>query len=104
MDDLKSAINFVKDKGYSTMGLQGDSLGGLVSILSYNSEIKAMVLWAPVTYKKVSGVLKKEGAKKELEEKGYVLKEKDGRTFKFPKSYFDIRENINQEKCPSRSQ
>ena len=106
VDDLRSAIKFVKTKGYSNMGLHGDSLGGLVSVLTYNPEIKAMLLWSPVTHSKIPTPLKDEDAQKELEEKGYITKQKDGREFKFPKEYFEFRKNINQEeilskiKCP----
>lgn len=44
VDDLKSAINFVKQKGYSNIGLLGLSLGGLCSILAYDENIKTRVL------------------------------------------------------------
>lgn len=106
IDDLKSAINFVKDQGYSIIGLHGDSLGALVSILAYNSEIKAMLLWAPVTAGTNPSLLRKEGVSEELEEKGYIIKEKDGKQFKFPKEYFEFRKKVNQKemlsviKCP----
>ncbi|MCK5600868.1 alpha/beta hydrolase [Candidatus Pacearchaeota archaeon] len=106
VDDLKSAIKFAKGQGYSNIGLQGDSLGGLVSILAYNSEITAMLLTAPVTAGASPSLLRKEGVSEELEEKGYIIKEKDGKQFKFPKEYFEFRKNVNQEeilstiKCP----
>ena len=38
VDDLKSAINFIQEKGFSRIGLIGESLGGLVSLLAYNSK------------------------------------------------------------------
>jgi len=60
VDDLKSAINFVKQKSYSNIGLLGLSLGGLCSILAYDENIKTMVLWAPVTKAKTLSKLKEE--------------------------------------------
>jgi len=48
IEDLNSAIEFVKNKGYKKIGLVGQSFGGAVSILGYSKEIKTMVLWNPV--------------------------------------------------------
>lgn len=103
IEDLKAAIEYVQDAGYSNIGLQGDSLGGLVSILNYAPEIKAMVLWAPVTSKKVPTPLTDENARKELEEKGYITinKIKDNTTFRLPQQYFDERLAVDQEKILS---
>ncbi|MCH7568674.1 MAG: alpha/beta fold hydrolase [Nanoarchaeota archaeon] len=104
VDDLKSAINFIKNKGYDKLGLIGGSLGGLISLSVYNEDVKAMVLFAPVT----KGKTPSEYAewKKSIEEKGFVLKEKDGRVFNISRDYIKERESINQEellskvKCP----
>lgn len=99
IDDLKSAIKFVKDKGYKKIGLQGESLGGLVSIFAYNKDICTMVLWAPVTKpEKVEPSIVQEGAsREELEKKGFIVKKKDGREFVIPKKCFEERENFNRE-------
>ncbi|SRR6056297_672065 len=51
INDLGSAIKFVKRKGYKKIALLGYSLGGLVSLKNYGPEIKTMVLWAPLTDK-----------------------------------------------------
>ncbi len=105
VDDLKSAIKFVKGKGYKKIGLQGESLGGLVSILAHNAGIKAMVLWAPVTEKKknVDKVLAQEGlSKEEFERIGHIVKKKDGKDFVIPKKYFEERIAVNQKKILSK--
>ena len=105
VDDLKGAIEFVKGKGFERIGLHGESLGGLVSILAYSEEIKAMVLWASVTEKKdmLESVLKQEGfSKEEFEKLGCIVKKKDEKEFIIPKKYFEERINIDQEKMLSK--
>jgi len=105
IDDLKSAIKFMKNKGYGEIGLLGESLGGLISILCYSQDIRTIILFAPVTASKKSSIFE-EGMEKELAEKGFATKHKDGKIFKIPKEYFEARDNINQEeilskiKCP----
>lgn len=105
VDDLKGAIEFVKGEGFEKIGLHGESLGGLVSILAYSKEIKAMVLWAPVSSKaeRLEAVLTQEGfSREEFEEKGYIVKKKNGQEFIIPKKYFEERINIDQEKMLSK--
>lgn len=105
VDDLKSAIEFVKGKGYKRIGLQGESLGGLVSCLAYTNDIKTMVLWAPVTEKKdkLKEVFEQEGySKEEFEKIGYITKEKNGQKFTIPKKYFKERMAVNQTEMLSR--
>ncbi len=101
IDDLKSAIKFMKNKGYSEIGLLGESLGGLISILCYSQDIKTIVLFAPVTASKKLFLLE-EGMEKELDEEGFVIKHKDGRIFKIPREYFEARDKINQEEILSK--
>lgn len=109
IDDLKSAINFVKDKKYRKIGLIGESLGGLIVLSAYpdyQDKIKCIALVAPVTQRKTPTLYDDPKIKVEIEEKGFHLKHKDGKIFKVPKEYIDERENINQEeilnkiKCP----
>lgn len=108
VDDLKSAIEFVKSKGYKNIGLQGESLGGLIAILVNSQDVKTMVLWAPVTKgkDKIEILSEEKLTEKELEEKGYFIKKKDSREFKIPRKYFEERVKINQKelllriKCP----
>ncbi len=105
IDDLKSAIKFMRDKGYGEIGLLGESLGALISIFCYSQDIKALVLFAPVTAPKRPSIFEKE-MKKELDEKGFATQYKDEKVFKISKEYFEVRESINQKeilskiKCP----
>ncbi len=102
IDDLKSAINYVRENGYSKIGLLGESLGGLTSILAYDNNIKTLVLWAPVTKSKTPSILQTEKFRQELNDRGFVIYRKDGRNFKIPKEYFEERQNINQKEILSK--
>ena len=49
VEDLESAILFMKNQGYRKIGLVGASFGGAVSILGHPNGIASMVLWNPVS-------------------------------------------------------
>ncbi len=110
IDDLKSAIKFVLDKGLIKIGLLGLSLGGLISLKVYNKNIKTIVLWAPVTNKQDFTTKNfTEEQLKELKEKGFITKTRDKgvrKIFITDKQMFEDRKHINQEellknvKCP----
>ncbi len=98
VDDLNSAIKFARDRGYEDLGLLGESLGGLICLRANLQEVKTAVLLAPCIHSKVSSYVERHPEKKKmLEEKEFVKKEKEGKTFILPKKYFDDRLNINQE-------
>lgn len=99
IDDIKSAIKFVKDKSYEEIGLIGESLGGLTTLNISDDSIKARILFAPVTSQKTTDLEKYEGL---MKDKGYFIKEKDGNKFKIPKKYLGEREAVNQEELLSR--
>lgn len=75
VDDLKSAIQFVKSKGYEKIALYGYSLGTLICLKSYNPEIITMVLSGALTdsmkYNWYEFFTKEQI--QELEEKGYLI-------------------------------
>ena len=102
VDDLKSAIDFAKSKGYEKIGLFGHSTGCLVSLKSYTPEINSMVLWAPVTNKiryQWNKKLSKEQLQ-ELEEKGYFTRTRKNaiRTkYLIDKQMLIDRESVNQK-------
>lgn len=102
VDDLRAAISYLRGKGYDNLGLLGESLGGLISVLAYDENIETMVLWHPVTASKKPGIIKKEELQQELNKKGYLIYIKDNRNFKIPKQYIEERSSINQEKILSR--
>lgn len=99
-DDLQSAIKYVRGKSYKKIGLLGESLGGLASILAYDEDIKTLVLWSSVTASKVPTLYKDN--KEEIENKGFIMFKKDGKNFKIPEEYFDERKSINQKEILSR--
>lgn len=49
VDDLSSAISFVKSRGYKKIALYGHSLGTLICLKAYTSEIITMVLSGALT-------------------------------------------------------
>ncbi len=74
-DDLKSAINFMKLKGYKKIGLFGWSIGGLVSLKCFETE--TMFLWAPITNRINYDWWKKHYSSnqlKELKDEGRIIK------------------------------
>lgn len=86
VEDLKSAIEFAKSKGYKKIALYGHSLGSLICLKCYTSEIIAMVLSGALTdsmHYNWNDVFTKEQME-ELKEKGYI-------TEPTPK---DVREKI----------
>jgi|GEM_PF-2187002 len=102
-DDLKSVIKWAKDKGYKDVILFGASLGGLVSFLAYDKNIKAIVGLAPSTDKAESDWRDKHFSQEELkkfEEKGQINYASKGiRDYiVIDKQYIEERENLNQKK------
>jgi len=105
IDDLKSAIKFVKDKGYVSIGLLGESLGGLIVAEvypDYKEEIKCLGLVAPVTQGKTPDLYDEPEIQIEVQKKGFYLKHKDGKIFRVPKKYIEERKNVNQKKLLSK--
>lgn len=100
--DLKSAIDFVKSKGFDEIFLLGASLGALCSILNVEEQgVKGLILWAPLTDSKMPSILNDEKVKKDLESKGFTIIENRGKKHKVPKEYFEERININQKEILS---
>ncbi len=102
VDDLKCAINYMRENRYQDVGLLGESLGGLTSILAYDESINTIVLWAPVTQSKTPSFIQKEELQQELNETGIIIYKKDGREFKVPKEYLKERQAINQKEILSK--
>jgi pimeloyl-ACP methyl ester carboxylesterase len=112
VEDLRAAVEFMKDRGYIKVGLQGESMGGLVVLSAYpplKNDVRALILWAPVTRgkDKLNEVASQIDAdQKDLNSSGFVIRHKDGKDFKIPRKYFEERLNIDQGellgniKCP----
>jgi len=101
VDDLKAAINYVKQRGNKKIALFGNSLGGLVCLKSYNKQIQTMVLTGPVTdsMKYNWEDIYSKDKMDELDKKGYItLKSEELGTRKVSKKMLDSFNNINQEK------
>lgn len=102
VEDLKSAINFIKTKGFENIALFGHSTGALVSLYAYNPEIKTIVLWSPVT-NKVKYQWKDKLSKDQLEElseKGYFTRKRKNairETYHIDKQMLIDREIVNQK-------
>lgn len=103
IDDLNSAIKYAKAKGFKKIGLFGYSLGGLICLRCFTTDIVTMVLLAPVTDKvKYSSdkIFSKEQLEK-LEEKGYITIIREGGLRKkvlIDKQMLIDRENLDQKK------
>ncbi|UCD04313.1 MAG: alpha/beta hydrolase [Candidatus Woesearchaeota archaeon] len=102
VDDLYSAIEYVKKLGCQKIGLFGYSLGGLVSLKSYNKDVETIVLTSPVT-DKIKYTWDKRYTPEQLKklyDKGYITKVKeDGvkRVILVDKQMLKDRESVNQE-------
>lgn len=110
-EDLKSVIKFVKEQGFKNIILFGASLGGLISFLAYNDDIKAIIGLAPATDKANADWKTKNFSVEQLQEfedKGKInYKSKGIRDYiVIDKQYINERENLNQKeilqniKCP----
>lgn len=99
VDDILNAIKYLKDKGFSKLGLVGSSFGGMSSIMtaSKTNDLFVLVLKSPVSdYYEVDT---KRKTKKELEEwkdKGFVIhKNSKGEEKRLNYSFFDDFKNKN---------
>jgi pimeloyl-ACP methyl ester carboxylesterase len=79
VQDLLSVITYARHRGYSKIGLFGQSYGSLVSLRAYSQDISAMVLLGAIT-----GIIKydwnKHYSEKEMDElkrTGYMMIKKD---------------------------
>lgn len=98
VNDLKCARMYLNSQVYKSLAVVAESLGGLVALEGYDSEIKTMVLWAPVTKGKTPSIFKSEPYLKELKEKGVVVYHKQGRDYIIPRQYLQEREAVDQKK------
>ena len=102
VDDLKSAISFVKSRGFQKIALFGHSVGCLVTLRAYSKEIETMVLWSPITNKvkyRWEDKLSKEQLR-EVKEKGYFTRTRKNairKIYHIDKKMLKERESVNQK-------
>jgi len=99
--DLGAALNFVRTKGASSIGILGHSLGGLTA-LNQHSEANCLVVWAPVTNKVADSRSRySEQDLKQIDENGFINFAVSGDTNRthvnIPTQMLTDRENINQQ-------
>lgn len=82
VQDLHSVVEYAKNRGYSNIGLYGQSYGALVSLRAYNQDISSIVLVGALT-----GIMKYDWndyySEKEIEElkrTGYMMIKKKSKT------------------------
>ncbi|MBI3413338.1 MAG: alpha/beta fold hydrolase [Candidatus Aenigmarchaeota archaeon] len=98
VEDVLSAIRFVKGTGYSKIGLIGTSFGGISSIVaaSRSKDLRVLVLRAPVSNYQEKETLKRGNSGIERwKETGYVEYDDNGRKFKLKYAFFEDFENNN---------
>lgn len=96
VNDLKTAIDFVKKKQFKKIGIVGESLGGAITILGCDKLVDCVVLWYPVIYLQETPAFERFKAREEdFDTKGFVTHKKlDGRIFKIGKSFYYERKKI----------
>lgn len=107
VSDLKKIISVMSVK-YKKIGILGESLGGIVSIMGYNNKVNVLVLWYPpgflleTSLNRFSSIEKS----KEAEKTGYVIEKKHNEIFKIGKSFIEEVKTIDvipfakKIKCP----
>ncbi len=99
VDDILNAISFLKNKGYSKIGLFGSSFGGIASIItaSKTNDLFILALKSPVSnYQERDLAVKTKEELKDWKEKGYkYYVSGDGRRLKLNYTFFEDFENNN---------
>jgi len=101
-EDLRSAIEFVKHQEIDKdrICVIGLSLGALVSLVAYKSDIKLLILLSAAIMGNIIKERYKSNEKfmKELEEKGYFTKVRDWGSIEISKELFNEADNFNWKK------
>jgi len=105
VDDVLQAIKFLKDDGYTKIGLMGGSFGGIASIMaaSKSKDLYLLVLKSPVSnYLEKEMETKSEVELEEWKKKGYQYYESgDGRKLKLNHTFYrDFKNNDGFKAAP----
>jgi len=99
IDDAQKAIEFLKNKGYSKIGLFGSSFGGITSLITASKVdgLFVLALKSPVSdYYKVELLKRGEEGIRGWKEKGYVLSAKsDGTKLRLNYCFYEDFKNYN---------
>jgi uncharacterized protein len=99
--DLQNAIKFMKNRGYRKIGVLGDSMGGAVAVMTYDTfKFDCLALWYPAIYLKstILRIFLTKRHQMSIEEKGYtVWKRENGREFKIGHFFVEEIKNIDIE-------
>jgi uncharacterized protein len=99
VNDILKAIKYLKDKGFSKLGLVGSSFGGISSIIaaSKTKDLFVLVLKSPVSdYYEVETKRKTKKELKEWKTKGFIFhKNSKGEERRLNYSFFDDFKNNN---------
>lgn len=89
VDDLQSAIVYAQNKGYTNIGVLGESLGGLTALQAFSKSIQVLVLWFPTTKPSSFSDFPDE-ILAGLELKGrYIKTREDGSIYSISEKYYD---------------
>jgi len=106
VDDIFNATSFLKNKGYSKIGLFGSSFGGIASIMaaSKTNDLFILALKSPVSnYKERDLAVKTKEELKNWKEKGYrYYVDGDGRKLKLNYTFFKDFGNNNGYKAAKK--
>lgn len=101
VDDIQSAIKFLKTKGFSKLGLVGASFGGMSSIIaaSTSNDLFVLILKSPVSdYLEVEKLRKTPPEMEEWETKGVILHKNNKLNYSFVEDF----ENNNAYEAAQR--
>lgn len=98
VSDLKLIIDEMSKK-FSKIGLVGESMGGLISVLAYDKRINCLVLWYPGVFREGTDLEKRflsKEAEKELKETSFIRgKKSDGREYKVSREFVKEFKDLN---------
>lgn len=93
-EDLEEIIKYVKDLGYSDIGILGESMGWTIVTTAYNPLLKIVIYWYPafdLIDTEFKNLLFDESTQNKLNQDGYISFGK----FKIGKSFIDEIPSIN---------
>lgn len=98
VSDLKLIIDEMS-RGYQNIGIIGESLGGTVSIISYNEKVKTLVLWYPAIFLNETPLERRITTKEAIEElektDRVTLRESRGQNYQVGRKFIEERRALD---------